>query len=442
MLDFRYRSILAVAVPLMGSSFIQSIVLWTDASFLSRYNTLSFDAAGNGGLIYVTLLMILLGLGDGSQILHARRIGQEKWEALGRIFGTTISSNFIIALILIFLIQLLVGPGLAYFSFDKELAAAETDYIEIRSIALFFVAITFSINAFFFAVGTTWKVLICSIITAGSNIFLDYGMIFGHFGFEEMGLKGAAYASTIADGIGMIASFTFLYFSLERKKYSLLKHFKLDFTSMKELFKLGTPILLQGFIALSTWTIFFTWIEHKGSFELTVSQNIRAIYLLAFVPIFGFSATTKTYISQCIGKNKPEDLKKIQKRILILTMLFLTVFFHGAILYPEVLIRAVNPEEVYVQKSAEIMRMVGGSIFLFGFVSVFYQTINGSGNTRASFYIEVIAVVIYLVSAYFFIKVWNFDIYHIWTVEYIYFGSLGTFSLLYLKFFDWKNKQL
>ena len=62
MLDLKYKTILSVALPLMVSSFIQSIVLLTDTAFLSRYSTVAFDAAGNGGLIYVTMFMALAGM--------------------------------------------------------------------------------------------------------------------------------------------------------------------------------------------------------------------------------------------------------------------------------------------------------------------------------------------------------------------------------------------
>ena len=73
--------------------------------------------------------------------------------------------------------------------------------------------------------------------------------------------------------------------------------------------------MLQGLLALSTWTIFFTWIEQTGEHELTVSQNIRSIYFLAFVPIVGFGATTKTYVSQYYGNKDFDSIKIVQKRI-------------------------------------------------------------------------------------------------------------------------------
>ena len=209
---------------------------------------------------------------------------------------------------------------------------------------------------------------------------------------------------------------------------------------MIELLKVGSPLMLQGFSALATWTLFFTWLEQKGQFDLTVSQNIRSIYFLAFVPIWGFAGTTKTYISQYIGAKEFDKIPIIQRKIQIMTVAFLLITFHGALFYPEAMIRMINPEEIYVQKSAEILRLITLSILVFGFSSVYFQTIHGSGNTLHSMMIEFTCVIIYSLSCYFFIKIWNFDVFWIWTVEYIYFVSLGVFSLLYLHFYDWKKK--
>ena len=442
MLDLRYKTILTVALPLMVSSFIQAVVLLTDTAFLSRYSTLSFDAAGNAGLIYVTMFMALIGMGDGAQILIARRIGQKNIDAIGRIFGTSIIVHLLLAGILFIFLQLAIPSMLQSYSKYQDLALAQIDFISIRSFALFFAMISLPIQAFFFATGKTWIVLISALITASSNIILDYVLIFGKIGLPEMGLEGAALASTLADGLGMLFLIVFLIFSKMRKEYALFSHFSFNIVSFKELIKIGSPIMFQGLIALSTWTIFFTWIEQMGKFELTVSQNIRSIYFLAFIPIWGFSATTKTYISQYIGKNDFQSLKIIQKRIQFLTMLFLSVIIIGATFFPSSLISMINPAEEYVEKSAEILRFISISTLIFGFGSVYFQTINGSGNTMITFTIEVISVIIYLISAYILIKVLKSDIYWIWSVEYIYFGTMGLLSIGYLRFFDWKKKVL
>ncbi|MDP5011784.1 MAG: MATE family efflux transporter [Crocinitomicaceae bacterium] len=429
-----------MAIPLMVSSFIQSVVLITDSSFISRYSTDTFDAVGNGGLIYITFFMALVGMSDGAQIIIARRIGQKNTDAIGRVFGTSVFSHFFLAIALFLFLQFVMPNFLNSYSKHADISLLQGEYIRIRSFALFFAMISLAINAFFLANGKTWVVLIAALITATSNVILDYLMIFGKGGFPEMGLQGAAWASTLADLSGMIFLSIFLIFSKERKQYQLFSHFSFNLASMKELFKIGSPLMFQGFLALATWTIFFTWLEQTGKFELTVSQNVRSIYFLAFVPIWGFAGTTKTYISQYIGRGDLHSLKIIQRRIQFLTMIFLFLFFHGAVFYPEKLIEMINPEQAYIQKSAEILRYISISIFMYGIFSVYFQTINGSGNTMASFMIEILCAIVYLLSSFLLIKVLQVDVLWIWTNEYIYFGTMGILSMLYLKFFDWKKK--
>ncbi len=401
MLEYKYKNILGVALPLMVSSFIQSIVLISDSAFLSRYDTLAFDACGNASLIYVTLFMALNGLSDGVQILIARRIGQDKQHAIGRIFGTSVFTIGIVSLLLFVFLFFIVPILLPLYTKHTDLAKAQIEFLSIRGYALLFCMISLPIQAFFLAIGKTWVVLL-------SALFLAF----------------------------------FLVFSNERRSFKMFEHFAFQWKSFMELIKIGTPLFFQGFVALASWTIFFTWIEQMGKFELTVSQNIRSFYFLAFVPILGFAATTKTYISQYVGKVDFDAIKIIQRRIQFLTVLFLFVFFHGALFYPKTMIAWINPASTYIQKSAEILRFIAGSFLIFGLISVKFQTVNGSGNTIASFLIEFCSITIYLFSSYLLIKVWSVDIFWVWSVEYVYFGSLGILSIGYLHFFNWKTKKI
>lgn len=442
MLDLKYTSILKVALPLMVSSFIQAVVLITDTAFLSRHDTLSYDAAGNAGLLFMTLFIAMTGMSDGTQILIARRIGQNKLKRVGRIFGTTLITLGGLALTFWLILQFLVPSFLINISKSIEIANLQIDFLNYRSYALFLGVFLLSSQAFFFATGKTKIVLFSSIIIAFSNIALDWILIFGKFGFPSMGITGAALASTIAEGMGAIFLLSYLLFGKQKKKYHLFSSIAFKIDSFKELIKIGSPIMLQGIFALGTWTVFFIWIEQMGEFELTVSQNIRSIYFLAFIPIWGFSTTTKTYISQYIGNKKLDDLKKIQKRIQLLTALFLGVIIALSVSFPYQIISLVNPEEVYLDKTKEILYFISGSTMIFGLFSVYFQTINGSGNTFATLIIEAICVGVYILSAYILIKVLKMDILWVWSVEYIYFIAMGTLSFGYLKLFNWKQKEI
>lgn len=440
MLDIRYRTILSVAIPLMGSTFIQSIVLITDSSFLSRYDTEAFDAAGNGGLIFITLFMIMVGLNDGLQIILARRIGEKQQSKIPSILGSAIISNITVA-VLLFIISMTIAPAVIRAGVGHApLGELQIQYVGVRSYGLFFSFVSLALNALFLAHGKTLIVFIGATIAAISNIGLDYVMIFGKLGFPEMGLSGAAFASVLSDGTNMIVMIVALI-TIQKGKNPILET-KIRFSTehVGRLLKVGSPIMLQGLVALSTWTIFFFWIEQIGTYELTVSQNIRSLYFLAFVPIWGFGVTARTYVSQYIGNNKEHELKKITGRIQFLTLIFLLLIFHGAILYPERMVSMINPDPQFLEESSNILQFIFGSILIYGFFNVYFQTISGSGNTRYTFYVEVISVAIYLICCYIFIKVLQWEIFWIWTVEYIYFGVLGLLSIIYLSLFDWKKK--
>ena len=426
-------------MPLMVSGFIQSIVLLTDSAFLSRYDTLSFDAVGNAGLLFITCFMIMVGLGDGTQIILARRIGEKKQEQLAGVFSTALIIQFVFASLLFLGLYFGAPSLLNSISKNSIIAGLQGQFIGIRAYAFFPSCLFLIIQAYFLAKGKTWPVLFSAIVTALSNIILDYSLIFGNFGCPELGVKGAALASTLSDVIGML-SMLFLFKMDKENRLFGLGFF--NWKSTKNILKVSSPLMVQGSIALGTWTLFFMMIEQRGVFELTVSQNIRSIYFLAFVPIWGFAGTTKTYVSQYLGNGKAELIPELQKRIQLLTTLFLLVTFHGAILYPELLVSWINPEEAYVEKSASILRLISMSVILYGIISVYYQTIQGSGNTFYSLCIELSTVLVYICACYLFITVFALDIYWIWTVEYIYFGVIGLMSYLYLRNSNWKLKSI
>lgn len=440
MVGIGYGKLIKFALPIMLSGFIQSIISITDAAFLSRYSTLAYNASGSAGLWYITLFMVLIGLSDGAQIGMAQKVGEKDKEGFTAFF----QSNFVILLIAACCLTLFVVffmPAINnYIVHDQQLAQAQQSFLSIRSYAFWAATISLTIQASYLAVGKTKLVLFASLIVAGSNILLDYLLVFGIGVFPELGLEGAAIASTLAEVLGMLFLFVTLYVGNLSKVYALFQKSLISLKQLKTNLTIGIPLLFQGLIALSIWTLFFSWIEQMGSKELSISLNIRYIYFLAFIPVWGFAATTKTYIAQYIGAKEYETLPIIQKRIQLLTVGFLFITFHGALFYPEQLISLVNDNPDQITQSAHILRIITGSIFIYGIGSVYFQTISGSGNTRVTFLVEILATTAYISAAYLFIKIWHLPLQQVWLVEYVYFIVMGFASYAYLKFFNWTKE--
>ena len=439
MLEISYKRILLIALPVMFGTFVQSLIGIIDGAFVSKLGNISYNAVGNGSMIYIALFMLLKGLADGTQITIARQLGETKISSIGQTLFNSQVIQLFLTLLFLTALYTLSAPLIKAIVSSKPTASAMNDFINYRGWGLVFSGIQVSLAAFFIGIGKTRIIITSTCILLLSNVFLDYAMVFGKFGFPEMGIKGAALASSIAEAICCIYLFWILI-RLEKYRqfnYNLKQSF--DKKISWALVKLSTPIMFQGLISLTTWLVFFTLIEHMGPQDLEVAHNIRYMYFLAFVPIFGFSSTARTYVSNLVGRSERHLIVGTQLKIALLALISILAIFHGAFLYPEVLISAVNhnpniSSEV-LQNSANALRFVSGSIVLYAVGSIPLNAIGALGKTQIAFYIEITAISLYLIACYYFFKVWHWNIIQVWWVEYIYFGVLTLFSVAYLFLF-------
>lgn len=433
-----YWGITKMAIPLMLGSFIQSVVLFTDAAFVSRLGTIPFDGAGNAGLIYFTLFMLSIGWMDGSQILIARKMGEIQLRKMGSIVHHSAIGQAFIALTLFVGLTLINQYGIHQITKSEAIGNQIQLYLGIRKWGVFLACAQGVMMSYLMGTARTQPVIFATIFMGTTNIILDYLLIFGYGGFPAMNIEGAALASVIAEGVGCLTLLFFILQSKSRFKKFLFQPLLLKWKWVKEIFTLSFPLMIQGLIAMGAWTVFFSMIEQLGPTPLEVSQVIRSIYFIAFVPIFGFSAATKTYVSYYKGRNDISSIIQVQKKVILLNLVFLFLIFHGALFYPEVFIKVVDNNPEIFEATATILRWIFGSVLLFGVSSVLFNTINGLGHTKYTLFVEIISLTLYQTAAYIVIFVALQPVENIWMVEYIYFGCLGLFSWLFLKYSKYK----
>jgi MATE family, multidrug efflux pump len=444
MLELTYKRILLLALPLMFGTFVQSLITITDGAFVSELGNTAYNAVGNGSLMYFALFMLCRGLGDGAQISIAKLYGEQKESEIGKILLNAQFIQLILTTIIFISFISFADSFIQATSDSKKLGAAITEFIHYRSWGIFFAGLQVTMAAFFIGLGRTRIIIFSTLLMGMCNIFLDYSLIFGNFGFPELGMKGAPIASSISE---MITFFFMLIYALKAKsfkKFAFTLKQKIDLKIIKPLINLSYPLMFQGMLSLSTWWLFFGLIEHMGSDNLEIAHNIRYMYFIAFIPIFGFGAATKTYVSNLVGRGQEHLIPKIQWKITILSMICLILLFHGAYFYPNILIQIVehnpNASSELLNKSAEALRFVSGSILLFSIVIVPFHSISALGNTKHTFMIELFSIALYLIMSYLVIEVWHWNIVQVWWVEYTYFGSLGLISVFYLQKYHRKRR--
>ncbi|MDO9153296.1 MAG: MATE family efflux transporter, partial [Paludibacter sp.] len=274
------KNILKISYPIILTLVAQNVINVTDTAFLGRVSEVALGASAIAGVFYFAVYMVGFGFSQGAQILIGRRNGEENYAQIGPIFNNSLLFNGFFALIL-FVASIFGMPHLMKVLVSSDnIYIATMEYLDWRIYGYFFVFLNVVFRSFYVGITDTRILTTSAFITAITNIIFDYVLIFGKFGFPELGIAGAAIASVIAEAttLGYLIFHTFFYADL--KKYGLFYSLRFDFKTVVQILNLSIFIMFQFFISISTWFVFFIFIERMGERPLAVTNIGRSMYIL------------------------------------------------------------------------------------------------------------------------------------------------------------------
>lgn len=438
----RYKDVWKVGYPIILSLIAQNVVNVTDTAFLGRLGEVALGAAAIGGLLYISIYMLGYGFSTGAQILIARRNGEKKFNQTGEITDQALYASLILGVFITVLLFFFTPTIIRASIQSKDIADASITFLEYRIWGLSFVYLNAVFRAFYVGITNTRILSISAAIMAGTNIFLDYTMIFGHFGFPAMGIAGAAIASVISE---MLAT---LYFVVKtttfqsRKLYAVFGFSKPNFRVLKQILDLSIWMMLQNFLSLASWLGFFMIVEKTGEHNLAISNIIRSIYLVLIIPIMSLGTVVNTMVSNSIGSYGPKHVFSVIKVVMIFSTWLLIIPSAFTLLFPELLIRIYTSDLQLIADSVSTLRLIGGLLFLFNISYLLFQAVSATGNTRTSLAIEAFTIAVYLGFSYLFAIPFKLEVFYIWSSEYIYFSIMLILSMGYMLKGDWRSRKI
>jgi MATE family, multidrug efflux pump len=440
--EITYKKIWNIAYPIILGSVAQNIITATDTAFLGRVGEIALGASAIGGIFYLAVFMLGWGLGIGSQIIIARRDGENKQHKIGSIIEHSHIIFLFLAIIIFVLIQNYINVFLISIIDSKEVFTESAKFLRIRSFGIFFAFINVSFRALFIGISNTKIITWSTIGMAIVNITLDYILIFGKFGFTAMGIEGAALASVIAEITACTIFIVYTLVNLDLDKYQLFKYAGFEFKKLKNILNVSFPMMLQNFISLSGWFIFFLLVEKLGETSLAISNIIRSIYLILMIPIWGFASSANTLVSFVIGQGNKDQVMQTITKIVKLCVISVGAIISVAIFFPEELLRIYSNDTELIKESLNSFYVVCGSAFTIAVGFNMFSAVSGTGKTNISLYIEIAIIALYLAGTFILVKVMNATIAQVWTMEYFYGLSLTLFSFIYLKFGKWRTAKI
>jgi putative MATE family efflux protein len=384
------RAILLLAIPAVLEMIMESIFVIADIFFVSR---LGADAVATVGLtesVLTIIYAISLGLGTATTSLVSRRIGEKNPDAASKAAFQAIVTGIFVSLV--------IGiPG--FFLSDKllEVMGASSlivekmsGYTRIMISGNVVIMLLFIINAIFRSAGdaaVAMKVLwIGNII----NIILDPCLIFGLGPFPELGVAGAATATTIGRGTAVLVQFYLLFFGRKRIRLSL-KHMSVDFRVILKLLRLSFGSIGQNLISTTSWVALVRIISSFGS-EVVAGYTI-AIRIIGFtiLPSWGISNAASTLVGQNLGAKKPERAERSVWVTGWVNMILLGVIGAILVLFPQLFIGFFIEDKAVFDSGVEGLRIISLGFIAYGLGMVLVNSFNGAGDTTTPLKINVFA---------------------------------------------------
>jgi putative MATE family efflux protein len=384
------KAILLLSIPSVLEALMESIFVIVDIYFVSKLGSESVAAVGLTEALVTIIYAIAMGLGTATTSLVSRRIGEKKYEEASRTAVQAILTGIIISL--------LIGVPGAIFSKDilSMMGASEnivnnmSGYTKIMLASNVVIMLLFIINAIFRSAGdaaVAMKVLwIGNII----NIILDPLLIFGIGPFPELGIKGAAVATCIGRGTGVMVQFYLLFFGMKRVRL-FIKHLDFDFRIILKIVRLSFGSIGQNLIGTISWIGLVRILSIFGS-EVVAGYTIAIrIVMFSLLPSWGISNAASTLVGQNLGAKKPERAEKSVWITGWINMALLGSVGMILVLFPEFFIRLFIEDENAIVSGIKGLRIISMGSLSYAMGMVLVNSFNGAGDTMTPLRINIIA---------------------------------------------------
>lgn len=436
------RAILLLSIPMILEMVMESVFAVVDIFFVSKLGPEAVATVGITESILTLVYAIAIGLSMSTVALVSRRIGEKDPDGAAVSAVQSILVAFLIS-VPISIVGIFFAPEILRMMGANELMINELFWyttIMLGSNAV--IMFLFIINAIFRGAGDaaiSMRVLwIANII----NMVLDPLLIFGIGPFPELGIMGAAVATTIGRGIGV----AFQFYQLGKKSNRIkigAHHLNLDPDVMKRLIRLSLGGIGQYLIATSSWIGLVRIIAIFGAEALAGYTIAIRIVIFSILPSWGMSNAASTLVGQNLGAKKPDRAERSVWITGLVNMAFLILVGISFLIYSEELVRLFTDEPEVISIGADCLQIVSFGYLFYAWGMVVAQAFNGAGDTDTPTLLNFICFwLVEIPIAYFLALTLDFGEQGVFYSIVVAESLLGILGIMVFKRGTWKKREV
>jgi putative MATE family efflux protein len=374
------RAIFILAIPMVLEMVMESVFVVCDVFFVSK---LGPDAVATVGLtesLLAIVYTIAMGLSIGVTATVARRTGENDPEGASRTAVQAIALGLIVSIILGALGAVFAPALLRLMGASGAVLETGSMFTRVMLGGNASILLLFLINGIFRGAGDAQLSMRTLWLANAINILLGPCLIFGLGPFPQLGVTGAAIATTTGRSIGVLFALA-QFFRRSGRVHIYRRHVQLDPGLMLRLVRLSGSGTFQVMIGTASWIGLVRILASFGSTALAGYTIAIRIVLFALLPSWGMSNAAATMVGQALGARKPERAERAVWMAGFYNLCFLgsvsLLFFFGA----RGIVSLFTHDAAVASFAVDGLRVIAVGFVLYAYGMVLSQSFNGAGDT-------------------------------------------------------------
>jgi putative MATE family efflux protein len=374
------QAILILAIPMVLEMSMESIFAVVDVFFVSRLGPAAIATVGLTESLLTLIYTIAMGLGIGATAMVARRIGEHDPVGASRAAMQAIWLGVMTSAVLGVLGAIFAPDLLALMGAEPEVIATGSTFARVMLGGNASVLMLFLLNAIFRGAGDAAIAMRTLWLANAINIALGPCLIFGLGPFPELGVTGAAVATTIGRGTGVLVALSRLIRPGARVHLSR-RYLRLEPTIMARMVRLSASGAFQIFIGMASWVLLVRVLSSFGSEALAGYTIAMRIILFALLPSWGMSNAAATMVGQALGAGKPERAVRAVWMAGRYNFVFLGLVGLLFVTLAPQIVALFTAEAEVARYAIDCLRVVAAGFLFYAYGMVLTQAFNGAGDT-------------------------------------------------------------
>jgi putative MATE family efflux protein len=376
------HAIILLAIPMILELSLESVFAVVDMFFVGKLGENAIATVGLTESVIAIVYSMAIGLSTAATAIVARRVGEKNEDEAAHAGVQTIILSVITALVISSLGIVFAPKILEIMGARPEVVQEGAVFTRIMLGGSVVIILLFLINGIFRGAGNAAIAMRSLWLASICNIILCPLLIYGAGPLPGLGLKGAAIATTIGRGIGVL----YQCYHLIKGSSSVhikARHFRFDWPLMKTLSGIAWPATFQFLIASGSWIVLAALVAKTGGTSATAGYQVALRNVVFFIlPAWGLSNAAATLVGQNLGAKQPQRAEES----VLLTARYNAIFMSGVMLLfaffaGPIIGLFTNDPDVH-ETGTLALRIIGSGYTFYGIGMVMANALNGAGDTK------------------------------------------------------------